>query len=101
MSPDWWSSRSLRCASQPPINAASSLPHRFEAGVPRPCTPCARACNVRPLARPNFSMLRLTTFGGIALSVDSAPVVDATGGEKGVALLALLAESGDRGVERP
>jgi serine/threonine-protein kinase len=45
-------------------------------------------------------MLRLTTFGGIALTQDGKPVVGAAAGQRRLAILILLAESGQRGFDR-
>ena len=45
-------------------------------------------------------MLRLTTFGGISLTQDGKPVVGAAAGQRRLAILILLAESGHRGFDR-
>ena len=45
-------------------------------------------------------MLRLTTFGGISLTQDGKPVVGAAAGQRRLAILILLAESGQRGFDR-
>ena len=45
-------------------------------------------------------MLRLTTFGGIAITQDAKPVVGAAAGPRRLATLILLAESGQRGFDR-
>lgn len=45
-------------------------------------------------------MLRLTTFGGVALTLNERPVIGAAAGRRRRALLALLAASGPRGIDR-
>jgi len=45
-------------------------------------------------------MLRLTTFGGIALTQNSNPVVGAAASARRLAILILIAESGQRGFDR-
>src|SRR5258705_13899511 len=45
-------------------------------------------------------MLRLRTFGGLSLDGDEGPLTGAAGRRRSLALLALLAVSGDRGISR-
>jgi len=45
-------------------------------------------------------MLRLRTFGGLAMDRRGVPVAETTGQHKALALLALVASSGSRGASR-